>query len=354
MFRFENTQAFNFFWLLLAVLIIRSIYEKYFNKQVQKSINSRLLPFLTQSVSRAKRKWKLVLQVLVLSFMIMALARPQSGSAQAEIKSSGIEIMLAVDVSESMLAEDVRPSRLEQAKTELSKLVDLMPGNKMGVIAFAGSAALLSPLTNDPGAVKMYIDSLSTESVSSQGTNFSALIDLAIKAFERGGVTKDESNEVNRIIIIASDGEDQEQGALDRVSQLSKEGVRVFTIAYGTEKGGAIPTRDGMGFLKGYKKDRAGNTILTTVKGDFLRQLAQAGQGSFYFSVFGGDHLKQIVEDVNKIEKTEFESKLATQYEENFQIFLVFAFVFGLIEVFLGDRRNSFKLWKGRFEVPPA
>lgn len=354
MFRFEDPNSFNYLWLLLVLIFTVKFVQKKLNKKIQTGVGQRLLPFLTQSISKTKRRWKFFLQMMVLTLMIVALARPQSGSSQQEIKAEGIEIILAVDVSESMLAEDVRPSRLEQAKTELSKLVDLMPGNRMGVVAFAGSAALLSPLTNDPAAVKMYLDSLSTQSVSSQGTNFQALIELAVKAFERGGVSKDETSQVNRIIIIASDGEDHEQGALDQVSALSKEGVRIFTIAYGTEKGGAIPTRDGMGFLKGYKKDRSGNTILTTVKGEFLRQLAQSGGGSFYFSIFGGEHVKQIVEDVDKIEKTQFEAKLSTQYDENYQIYLFFAILFGLIELFLGERRSSFKLWKGRFEVPPA
>jgi len=229
-----------------------------------------------------------------------------------------------------------------------------MPGNKVGVVAFAGSAALISPLSNDGSAVKMFLDSLETNSVSTQGTNFQEALRVSKEAFEHGGVSSDATGKATRVILIASDGEDHEPGALEEAKNLTKEGIRIFTMAYGTEKGGAIPVRDGMGFLKGYKKDRAGQTILTTVRGDELRALAEAGQGSFYFASFGGDHLKNIVEDIGKLEKSQFESATATQYDERFQIFLFIGIVLALLEIFIGERRSSFRFWKGRYEVPPA
>ena len=153
---------------------------------------------------------------------------------------------------------------------------------------------------------------------------------------------------------MASDGEDHEVGALDAAKKLVEKGMRIFSIAYGTERGGSIPERDQMGFLRGNKKDRNGNVVLTTVKGDALRALAEAGQGSFYHSVFGGNHLERIVEDINKLEKAQFETQMATQYEERFQVFLFLAFLLGLFEIWLGERNAPFRLWKGRFEVPPA
>jgi len=270
------------------------------------------------------------------------------------VKSEGVEIIFAVDVSESMLAEDVKPSRLAQAKTELSRMVDMMPGNKIGVLAFAGSAALLSPLTNDPGAIKMYLDSLETDSVSTQGTNFQEALTTAKEAFEHGGVSTDETVKVTRVILMVSDGEDHEPGALEEAKKLADEGIRIFTVAYGTEKGGAIPERDGMGFLKGYKKDRSGQTVITTVKGDALRALAEAGRGGFYFATVGGNQTKQLLEDISKLEKTQFDTTMATQYEERFQWFLFLGIVIAMIELVLGERRSSFKFWKGRFEVPNA
>ncbi|WP_374074423.1 VWA domain-containing protein [Bdellovibrio bacteriovorus] len=354
MFRFENIAAFNYLWLIPIILIVGFFFDRMSKKRMETAIGSRLYPFLSSSVSNKKRTIKTALQVLAVFFFVLALARPQMGESQQEVKSEGVEIIFAVDVSESMMAEDVKPSRLAQAKAELSRLIDLMPGNKVGVVAFAGSAALLSPLTNDPGAIKMYLESLEPSSVSSQGTNFTEALKISKEAFERGGVTTDETVKVTRVILIASDGEDHEPGALEEAKKMASEGVRIFSLAYGTEKGGAIPVRDGMGFLKGYKKDRQGQTVLTTVKGDALRALADAGKGSFYFATFGGDQTKHLVEDITKLEKTQFDSTVATQYEERFQTVLMIGIIIALIELFLGERRRGFRFWKGRFEVPPA
>lgn len=354
MFRFENIAAFNYLWLIPVIILIGIFFDRRSRKRMETAIGSRLYPFLSSSVSRKKRSIKTALQVLAVLCFVLALARPQMGESQQEVKSEGVEIIFAVDVSESMMAEDVKPSRLAQAKAELSRLVDLMPGNKVGIVAFAGSAALLSPLTNDPGAIKMYLESLEPSSVSSQGTNFTEALKISKEAFERGGVTTDDTVKVTRVILIASDGEDHEQGALDEAKKMAQEGIRIFSLAYGTEKGGAIPVRDGMGFLKGYKKDRQGQTILTTVKGDALRALAEAGQGSFYFATFGGEQTKLLVEDISKLEKAQLDTTMAVQYEERFQTILMIGVIIALLELFLGERRTSFRFWKGRYEVPPA
>lgn len=354
MFRFENITSFNYLWIIPLILVLGYVFDRMSKKKMQQAIGSRLYPFLSSSVSTKKRALKTFLQVLAVLFFVVALARPQMGESQQEVKSEGVEIIFAVDVSESMLAEDVKPSRLEQVKAELSRLMDLMPGNKVGVVAFAGSAALLSPLTNDPGAVKMYLESLDTNSVSTQGTNFTEALKVSKEAFERGGVSTDEVVKVTRVILIASDGEDHEPGALEEAKKLTDQGIRIFSLAYGTEKGGAIPVRDGMGFLKGYKKDRQGQTILTTVKGDALRALAEAGKGSFYFATIGGDQTKHLVEDITKLEKTQFDTTMATQYEERFQIVLLIGIIIALLELFLGERRSGFLFWKGRYEVPPG
>lgn len=352
--RFAQMSAFNWLWLLIIVLMISFVYRRFFQPKIDKVIGPRLLPFLQKSVSPSKRNWKLLLQSFAVLFLIIALARPQLGAKTEQVKSEGIEIIFAIDVSESMMAEDVKPNRLEQVKAEMSRLIDLMPGNKIGIVAFAGSANLLSPITNDPSALKMYLESLSTNSVSSQGTNFEEALKTAKEAFDRGGATTDETHRVTRMILVASDGEDHEPNALKYADEITKQGIVIFGLAYGTEKGGTIPVRDGMGFLKGYKKDRQGQVVLTTVKGDALKELARMGKGSFYFASFGGNHLKQIAEDVNRLEKTQFDSTVATQYEEKFQIFIGIAFLLALIEISLSERRKAFRFWKGRYEVPPA
>lgn len=352
--RFENPSAFHLIWVLLTVVIISWLYQRLYQKRAEKVIGSRLYPFLTQSVSPILRKWKNILSIFAVLFFIVALARPQSGQSLQKIKSEGIELLFLLDVSESMMAEDLKPNRLEQAKAELNRLVDMMPGNKMGLIAFAGSAALLSPLTSDPGALKMYIDSASTNSVSTQGTEFQAALLAARESFERGGITQDDQVKVSRVIVVASDGEDNEEGALAEAEKLATQGVKIISIAYGTEKGAGIPARDKLGFLNGFKKDRSGQTIMTTVRGEFLKKLAEVGNGVFHFSVFGGDHIRKITETIDKFEKAQFNSEMATRYEERYQIFVVLGIICALLEYALGERRHKFKLWKGRFEVPPA
>lgn len=352
--RFENMAAFYYLWILPLLAVVAFIVARRTGGKIAKQVGARLYPFLTSSVSVQKRRLKSALQALVVFFFVLALARPQMGQSMQEVKSEGVEIVFLVDVSESMVCEDVRPNRLEQAKTDLSRFLDLMPGNRVGVLAFAGSAALLSPLTNDPNATKMYLESLSTTSVSTQGTSFEEALRLAADAFKRGGVSEDDTSKVTRVIVIASDGEDHEPGALEAAKKLAEQGTRIFTLAYGTEKGGPIPIKDSMGFWKSNKKDHSGQTVITAVKGDELRALASAGEGSFYFASNGGDHIKRLADDLSNLAKTEFESKMAVQYEERFQWFLAVGLLCGLLELFLGERRSSFRIWKGRYEVPPA
>lgn len=350
-FRWGDPAAFNWLFLIVALVGAYFFFEKLAMKKLNAAFGNKVAAYLSQSVSLPKRRLVLALQMLGLFFVIVALARPQSGESQQEIKSEGVELMILADVSDSMLAEDVRPSRLAQMKIELSKWLELTPGNKTGLIAFAGSAALLSPLTSDPNALRMYIDSLDTNSVSSQGTNFETALTFAKEAFEKGGVTQDQSSRTTRVILVVSDGEDHEPGALEAAKKLAQDGVRIFTIAYGTEKGGTIPVRDQYGQMTGYKKDRSGQAVITSVKGDFLRSLADAGQGQFYFAIFNGDHLKKLSEDISQLEKTQFQTNMTTQYNEMFGYPLFIGLLFLAISLFISDYRKETEEWKGRYEA---
>lgn len=349
--KWGHPQSFYFLILVAALVAVYFVFEKYFSIKLDKAFGHRVAIYLTQSLSLTKRRLQLILQAIGLIFVVVALARPQAGESQQQIKSEGVELLILADVSDSMMAEDVRPSRLAQMKIELSKLLELMPGNKIGIIAFAGSSALLSPLTSDPNALRMYIDSLDVNSVSSQGTNFETALSYAKEAFERGGVTQDNSARTTRVILVVSDGEDQEKGALDTAKTLAKDGIRIFTMAYGTEKGGAIPVRDPYGNAIGFKKDSSGQTILTQVRGDFLRSLAESGSGQFYFAYFNGDHLRKFVDDVGTLEKTEFQSSMMTQYEEKFTFPLLAGIIFILISLFISDRKSKNAVWKGKYET---
>lgn len=351
MLRFANPQAFAWLWCIPVLILVVLALEVRGRRRLAKTFGGRIAPFLSSSVSPLKRRLKLALKCLAIFFFVVALARPQMGKSTQEVKAQGVELVLAVDVSNSMLAEDVKPSRLEHAKTELAKLVDMLGGNKVGLVAFAGSAALLSPLTTDVGSLKMFIEGLSTQSVATQGTNIRDALDEAKNAFERGGIESDETVRVTRVILLVSDGEDQEKGAVQLANKLAGEGVRIFAIAFGTERGGPIPMRDERGFLAGFKRDKSGQNVISAVHGDFLRELARIGNGSFHHATFGGMEAREVKADLDKLEKAEFASSMATNYDERFQIPLFLGLVCALIEFMLGSRRPTGRVWRGRFEV---
>lgn len=336
--KWEN--PFLLYWIMALPLLWVAAFlsQKQGWLKLEKVFPTSLQELWKKQVSLTARYWKWTLRVVFLGLLLAALARLQLGQSQQAIKSEGFEIFLAVDVSNSMMSEDLRPSRLEKAKIDLARLVDNLGGNKIGVIAFAGSAAVVSPLTQDLAAIKMYIESLDPQTISSQGTNFEAALTTAGDAFERGGAGDD--SPVTRVVLLASDGEDQEQGALDKVSELQKKGIRVFAIAYGTEKGGAIPERDRMGFLKGYKKDKGGQTVLTTVKGEALRALAEKSMGYFTFATMDSSFTLDVVKQLNALEKKQFESEFQVQYDEKFQIFLLLAFIVGCLEMLIVDAKR--------------
>jgi Ca-activated chloride channel family protein len=352
MIRWAFPDAFQLLWLLPVILFAAILFERRSRRLVNHALGEKLSPFLTSSISPAKRRLKLALKILALALFIVALARPQLGKSLQEVKVQGVEMLIAFDVSNSMLAEDVKPSRIAHAKSEVNRLLDMLSGDKVGLVAFAGSAVLISPLTTDKGSLKMFVDSLSPESVENQGTSFKTAIEESEQAFERGGVEDTDSSKVTRVILIVSDGEDQEQGALEEARKLAGQGTRIFTLAFGTERGAQIPLRDERGFLRGYKRDQSGKDVVSKVKGDFLRSLAQSGNGSFHMATFGGEEAKQIKSDLDKLEKSEFASQLATNYDERFQIPLLLGILIALLEMSIGERKKEGRIWRGRFEVP--
>ncbi len=349
--RWQNPSAFYLVFLIILYIVLFIWSEKRSQNKLFNFFGKQVTLYLSQSVSSTGRRLQLSIRALGLLFIVIAIARPQAGEKQQEIKSEGIELMILADVSESMLSEDVKPSRLIQMKIELAKLLELMPGNKIGIIAFAGSSSLLSPLTTDPNALRMYIDSLDTSSVSSQGTNIETALSYAMEAFKKGGVTQGDTARTTRAVLVVSDGEDHETGALETAKKLASEGTRVYAMAYGTEKGGAIPTRDQYGNMTGYKKDSSGQPILSQVKGQFLQNLSEAGEGQFYSAFFNGDHLRKFTNDVSLLEKTQFQSNFMTQYEEKYGLPLSIGLILLFLSFFIPTRNQLQVNWTGRYEV---
>ncbi len=351
MWRFESPS--HLIWLLAAPLLMGLFYFYFRRWQVvsSRSFGDRVVPYLIQNFSARKAFIKALCMSLALSLFVLAWARPQLGKGQSEIKSEGVEVMVLVDVSNSMLAEDVRPSRLDHAKKEIMNLFDMMAGDKVGLIAFAGSAVLLSPLTPDKAALKMFVEGLSPQSVENQGTDIGKALLEAKEAFQRGGVESDEKSRVTKVVLVISDGEDHEPGTEKIAKDLTDQGIRVFTMAFGTEAGGKVPLRDVRGVLRDYLKDNQGQPVVSKVKGDFLRALATAGEGSFYHVTFGGDQMKALKEDLDHLEKAEFDTMMATNYQESYQWFLLAGILFALVDLFMGNRKKISEQWKGRFPV---
>lgn len=351
-YRFMDQAALQLLWLLPVMGVLVLGMAKRSRQLVQGAIAPQIANFLMRSVSQRKRKLKIWLQLLTLMFFVIALARPQSGEGRQKAKSEGLEIMLVVDVSNSMMSEDVRPSRLELAKRELSRFVDSLSGDKVGLVAFAGSAILLSPMTNDKAALKMYIESLTPEAVTTQGTDFKKALTEAYQAMNRGGVESDENQAITKVIIVASDGEENEKGGLETAQKIAEDGVRIFTLGFGTEQGGRIPLRDDRGNLVGYKKDKGGAEVVTRSTGDALKALAESGRGTYSQVTFGGDAVRTLRSNIDTLQKTNFDTMEVNHFNEHYQVFLFLGLVLAFIELALGDRKQEGRLWRGRFEVP--
>ena len=349
MFRFVNQSFFSTLILLLVLVVIYWFQNQRLSNQLKRIFDVKTFSFFTIQFSKTKRNFKFFLSIFTLIFIIIAMARPQMGKKKAHIKSEGIELMVAVDVSKSMLSEDVKPSRLEHAKKEVVRLLGILGGDKVGLLAFAGSSVLLSPLTTDKSALKMFLESLSIKTVETQGTEIGKVLLEAKEALVRGGDKPGPNQKVTRAVVLISDGEGHDSGALKVAKELVGQGIRVFTMAFGYERGGKIPIRDARGILKAYVKNKKGETVVTRVNAEMMRQLARAGRGSFYHVTFGGSQMERLREDLDKLEKTEFDSLLNEDFDEKYQIPLFFAFLFGLIELFIGYRKKQSDQWRGRF-----
>ena len=351
MMRFANSEYLYWLWIIPLLVMAWAWTGRNVQKEIEKVFGGQLSRFLTSSVSPFLRRVHLILRLSALALLIIALARPQMGMSLQQVKLQGVEIVVALDVSNSMLVEDIKPSRLEYAKVEISRLVEMLSGDKVGLVAFAGSAVLLSPITSDKSALKMYLDGVGTESVERQGTAISKALKEAKGAFERGGIESDDANKTTRVILVVSDGEDQEDDAIAEAKKLSGEGVRIFTLAVGTERGGPIPIRDERGYLKAYKRDQSGQNVNSQVKGSFLRQLADVGRGAFRHASSGGAEAATIKAELDKLEKTEFDSSVQTNFDEKYQVPLFLAMLLILIDIALTDRKWKTGIWRGRFEV---
>ncbi len=295
--------------------------------------DSAMIRRLFPDVSESKPFWKFVLFAVSYIFLVFGLSNPQIGTKLEEVKREGVNIIIALDVSNSMKAEDLKPNRLDRAKQAIARMLDKLSNDRIGLIVFAGEAYLQLPLTNDYGAVKMFLSAIETSMIPTQGTNIGAAVKLAGKSFNA-------EEKRYKTLVVITDGENHEDDALKAIKDAREEGVILHTIGMGSPEGSPIPTY-AMGFQTGFRKDRAGNVILTKLNEKSLQEFAAAGGGVYVRANNTETGLNVVLEEIGKMEKKEFGTKVFTNFEDRFQYALGLALLLLIWELFLSDRNNA-------------
>lgn len=298
---------------------------------------------LAETLSRKKVVWRLVIWFVAISCLFVALTAPQIGTRLREVKRKGIEIVFALDVSNSMLAEDIKPSRLNKAKYEISRFVERLGGDRVGLVIFAGDSFLQCPLTLDKAALKLFLDITTTNSIEAQGTNFGAAINEALKAFrgsERSADSQEKMRSRNQIIVLISDGEDHEKNLDEALKRAVDNKVRVYTVGIGTAQSTPIPIYDETGRRVDFKRDKTNAVITTTFDDTVLRLVAEKTGGKFFQIDAGGADLDRLYLELQKLEKEELASKEFVDFDHKFQLFIGIALALLVMELIIGDRRT--------------
>lgn len=328
MFRFENPIFLWLLWVIPILILVRFIGWRRRKSKLRKLGDPALLRQLMPDVSSVRPTVKFVLATTALAVLIVMLARPQMGSKISHDKRNGIETIIALDISNSMLAQDVAPSRLDKSKLLIEKLVDKFNNDKIGLIVFAGDAFVQLPITSDYVSAKMFLQDITPNLIQSQGTNIGQAIDLASKSFTQ-------QEKVGRAIIVITDGENHEPGAEEAAKAARKKGINVYILGIGNTKGAPIPVGNG-----DYLKDNSGNTVMTALNEDMCRQLALAGSGKYIHVDNTSDAEETLNDDLTKLQKGQIDAVIYSEYDEQYQAFGLIAILLLIIEVCMLDAKN--------------
>ncbi len=329
-----DQQKYLYLLAIIPVLVAVYLYIQFWKRKKQREFGDLdLVRKLSPEKSNFKPALKFSIVLLALAAMIVGLVNPKIGTKMETVKREGIDIVFAVDVSKSMLAEDIAPSRLEKSKQIVSQIINNLGSDRIGIVAYAGSAFPVLPITTDYSVAKMFLQGMNTDMVSSVGTSLEDAIKLSASYF-------DKKSKTNKLIILISDGEDHEGGAEDAAEEATSAGIKIITIGVGTEKGGPIPLKRN-GVVESFKRDQNDEVVVTKLNQESLREIAKSTKGGY---VYGGN-TKEVLEYVKKaldnIEKTEFESTQMADFQSQFQWFLGFAFLLLLIDIFLLERKTG-------------
>lgn len=334
MFQLENKYYLYALGLIPVFIIIYWLMSRWRKKVLTAYGDLSVIQQLFPDVSKTKRIWKFILYTLAFGLIIIGIVNPQIGTKLEEVKRKGADLMICLDVSNSMKAEDLQPNRLEKAKQAISKLVDKLEGDRIGIIVFAGDAYVQLPITTDYSAAKLFMESINTDMIPTQGTAIGSAIDLAMESFG-----KDEGK--NKAIIIITDGENHEDDAIRAAESAAEKGITIHTIGMGSADGSPIPLYRG-NVREGFRKDKEGNTVVTKLNEQVLQEIAMAGNGIYVRASNSDAGLNNVLDAVDKLEKKQFESKMYSDYEDRFQWFIAGALLLLLIETFLTERKSKF------------
>jgi Ca-activated chloride channel family protein len=324
------------FWLLLVLLgmLLLFLWTQLWKKRTKRKFSDLgLLNRLSPDQSLFKSILKFITLSLAFSCLIVALVNPKIGTSLETVKREGVDIVFAIDVSKSMLAEDIAPNRLEKAKQLTTQIINNLVSDRVGIIAYAGKAVPQLPITTDYAAAKMFLQNINTEMLSSQGTAIDEAIQLARSYYN-------DEEQTNRVLVIISDGEDHNDLSLDVAEAAAEEGIKIFSIGVGSEKGGPIPLKRN-GIIMSYKKDQDGATVITKMNKKILAEVAKEANGTYVDGKNTSEVTETISDILNKMDKKEFEAKEFAEFEDQFQWFLGLGLFFLILDILFLERKTA-------------
>lgn len=334
LFRIEHMEFLYGLVLVPVFILLYILHYIWKRKAIKKFIaEPNLLKFVTPEISSVKPFIKFLVFSFAFIVLIVGASNPQIGSKLTEVKRSGADVMIVLDVSNSMKAEDLIPNRLEKAKQSISRLIDRLEGDRIGVVVFAGEAYVQLPITTDYAAAKLFLDNIDTDIIPEQGTLVGNAIETAMEAFGQ-----DQGK--NKAIIIISDGEGHEDNAVEMAQKAAEMGIVIHTIGMGSVDGVPIPSYSGR-VQTGYKKDKDGNTVITKLNEQALIEVASAANGMYVRATNAETGLNALLDNIRKLEKKQFESKMFSDYDDKFYYFIALALVLFILELFIDDKKSK-------------
>ena len=336
MLKLETPEVLYLLLLIPIFFVLHYFFLRSKKRKLKETASLRIQEVVMPDVSIGKQKLKFVLLNIVYALLVVAAANPQYGTSVGKKERSGTDMIICLDISNSMLAQDLKPNRISRAKQSINQLVNQLEGDRIGLVVFAGTSFIQLPMTSDYSAAKTFIDIISPNMIETQGTAIAESLQTALSAFGN-----EENSKRSRSIVLISDGEDNEQDAIEIAEEIADKGVVINTIGIGHSEGSPIPIKTRAGQTE-YKRDAQGNIVLTKLNEELLKKIADKGNGIYIKANNSSIGLEQILARINKMEKNEYEALAYKNYESRFYIPAMAALILLLIEYLVFERRNKY------------